>query len=565
VTDSVAGSGGVSRLLTAPFRLDRRLLVLVICFVAGTFFLRLPSFFEPPWHTDEGIFQAVAQRVSAGGSLYADAWESKPPLFLYTYVAILEVFGVGVLPLRFVATVCAIGAELALLGIGFRLMTRRQAIAAAAVLAGLLAVPFWEGNLAVTETFALPPTTLAVLCALRSERTSGERRGAGWLLAAGALFGLAFLIRQTAGVVAVAVVLWWLASGRPWLREGAIMALGSALVVAPAVGAFLVFGSFHWFWDANVGFFLDYVPSGQEVPLVDRVLILAPVVAAFVALLVYRRLDERPGWGLPALWLSLTLAAAMLTGRPYSHYLLQMMPPLALLVVLLASKVRLSWRPRLRQAPALGVAMTLVLLWTAVVVPAFRGNVLAMPYTKAEDYYANFFGWAAGLRSEEAYNRYFDKRVGLTLHLNSELAQLGVRGESMFIWGEYPWVYSMTGSRPATRYMTSFYTLLITDLDLELGQTLIDADPRFIMVMNDAWPGDLNDARGIVKRRYQNATRSLYGLIAWRYEQVATVGRARIFARTLERPLVTDISEEPQVASDEDDASTPEEVPTALR
>ena len=32
----------------------------------GTILLRLPSFFEPPWNTDEGTFAAVAQRVLAG-------------------------------------------------------------------------------------------------------------------------------------------------------------------------------------------------------------------------------------------------------------------------------------------------------------------------------------------------------------------------------------------------------------------------------------------------------------------------------------------------------------------
>ncbi|HEY4684730.1 MAG TPA: hypothetical protein VII57_01655, partial [Dehalococcoidia bacterium] len=81
----------VTRKLTRPAPLQtlalramagRPALLLVAGFAVGTLILRLPTFFEPPWHTDEGIFAAVAQKVVSGGQLYADAWESKPPLFL---------------------------------------------------------------------------------------------------------------------------------------------------------------------------------------------------------------------------------------------------------------------------------------------------------------------------------------------------------------------------------------------------------------------------------------------------------------------------------------------------
>src|SRR5712691_6880935 len=75
---------------------SRRSLLLLGLVLAGTVLLRLPNFFEPPWHSDEGIFAAVAERVLRGGSLYADAWESKPPLFLFMYVGLFKVFGVGV-------------------------------------------------------------------------------------------------------------------------------------------------------------------------------------------------------------------------------------------------------------------------------------------------------------------------------------------------------------------------------------------------------------------------------------------------------------------------------------
>jgi hypothetical protein len=87
--------------------------------------------------------------------------------------------------------------------------------------------------------------------------------------------------------------------------------------------------------------------------------------------------------------------------------------------------------------------------------------------------------------------------------------------------------------------MTSFYVLLIPYLDVQLRMALREADPRFIIVMGDAWPRVLDEG-GIGRQRYYNATRAINGLIAERYTEVAAIGRARVFERTAERPLVTE-------------------------
>jgi hypothetical protein len=316
-----------------------------------------------------------------------------------------------------------------------------------------------------------------------------------------------------------------------------MIALGAAIVVVPVVGAFALLGSFYWFWDANVGFFFDYVPSGQQLPFHYRPLIVLPIIVAVIALLVHRRRGDAPVWGLPALWLTFMLAAALLTGRPYSHYFVQTFLPLALLIGLVAPRARPSWRPSRLQAPALALAAALALLWFGVVVPEFRGNLLAMRYSKSEDYYANFAGWVVGIKDRNRYDSYFDKRVGLTLRLDATLNQLGANGEKLYIWGEIPWVYAITRSEPATPYMTSFYVLLIPYLDTQLDDTLAAAEPLFIVVSADAWPS-YYDATGVLQYRYQNATRGLNGLIAERYEQVAQVGRATVYKRTVERPVL---------------------------
>jgi hypothetical protein len=359
---------------------------------------------------------------------------------------------------------------------------------------------------------------------------------AGWLLAAGVCLGAAFLIRQTSALVGLALLLWLFADGGGWLRSGVFMAVGAAAVVLPVIGAFAVFGSFHWFWDANVGFFLEYVPSGRELPLYQRPLIVLPPIVAFGALLLYRRRAVRPRWGLAALWLTFTLSAALLTGRSYSHYFLQSLPSLALLLALVLPQVRFSWRPSAEQRPALAIAASVALLWVAVVTPTYDWDPSATHYSKTEHYYVNFVEWALGLRSDDTYNRYFDRRVNLTQELDETLARLGAEGEGLYIWGELPWVYALSESQPATRYTTSFYVLLRPNLDVRLWHELEETQPRFIVFM-DAWPR-VADPGGVGKYRFYHASRAVLSLIAERYEQVASVGRAEVYRRAEPRPLV---------------------------
>jgi hypothetical protein len=507
----------------------RGALLLILAFSVATFVVRTPTFLEPAWHTDEGIFAAVSQRVVTGGSLYADAWESKPPLFLYLYAGVNQLFGPEVLPLRLLVALAALATQLALFRVALHLMPRRQAIIAAVVLMLLLAVPFWEGNLAVTESFTILPATLGVLAYLRHERRSeGGGQGLGWLIGAGVLFGAAVLLRQTAAVVAIALVLWLIVSGRPWLRPTLVMGLSAGAVLAATTVLFAVLGSFYWFWDANAGFFFLYIPAGREIAFYERPLIVLPVLAAVTALIMYRRRGEAPAWGLPALWLTLTLAASLLTGRPYSHYFLQVLPPLALLVGLAAASNTLTWRPRTGDIPGLATIAAVVLLWVGVVMPAFEGNVLAMRYSKAEDYYANFAGRMLGLKSEYEYKDYFDRRVHLTEALAERLRQLGSEGEGLYVWGEYPWVYALSRSEPATRYMTSFYLLIIPGTAEQLGETLAAREPRFIVIMDDAWPRT-DDPEGVGRWRFDRALQDTQALIAERYEHVEDIGVAHIY------------------------------------
>jgi 4-amino-4-deoxy-L-arabinose transferase-like glycosyltransferase len=515
----------------------RGAIVVAAAATAAVLLLRLPSFFEPPWNTDEGTFAAVAQGVLRGGELYKDAWESKPPLFLLIYTGLFKLFGAGVFPLRLAATASALATQWALYGVARHWLSPRRALAASLLAGVFLGVPFWEGTLALTEVFAVLPSTLGLLLFLRWSR--GQAAAGAALLLAGALFGVAALVRQTAVVAPAAAAVWFLLSERPRVAAVALTAGGFAGVVGVAVGAFALAGDFAWFWDANVLFFLEYVPTGEELPWARRGLILLPPAAMVASLLWLRRRGERPWWALAGLWFAFALGAAFLTGRPYSHYLLLAFPPLALILAGAAPDFALLWRsrgsielPSWRRAlsPAILPIAATAVFWAAAALPTFDGNPVAMRYTRGLSYYPNFVTWAAGLKSEADYNDYFDRRVNPTLAVLRVLEETRSRGLTAYVWGEFPWLYALADFDPVSRYVTSFYVLTRPRLDTALAAELGRSRPEVVIVTGDARPKEV--ARSpVMDRRFRNADSALQQVLRREYRPTGGAGKAVVYRR----------------------------------
>ena len=202
--------------------------------------LRVPSLFEPHGYGDEAIFAAIAHDVLAGQTLYAEAWDNKPPMIFVTYAAIQAAFGAGMFPLHLVATGFVLGAQLAIMATAWRLHGTMRAAIAGCVFALLFGLPILEGNLAFTETFMALPTSLAVLVALLGhERPLGDRLP--WYAAAGILLGVAANYKQVAIFDAAALGLMVFAIEDRRLRSAGALALGFALPHVLALVAFAMF------------------------------------------------------------------------------------------------------------------------------------------------------------------------------------------------------------------------------------------------------------------------------------------------------------------------------------
>lgn len=396
--DAVAPS--TRRTLGAMQTSDQHVLLVL---VLATVVLRLPFLFAP-LTIDEGGYAYVAARwldPTGVGSMYGDQWVDRPPLLLAMY-AVADLLG-GAVALRVMGIVAAC----------IVVVTSARA---AAVVAGQTALR-WTGVVSVVLTSsvvlqgqtvnaelpAIALTSTAAWLTVRAVTSTAQRHALVLAVGAGVSAASAVLVKQSfvdgfafgVGLLACLVVL-----GGESLRRRAGVVLAGALAGTTIAAAFLALWAITMgpglteLFDALYGFridartVLDSTPSSR----VDEraaLLLAIGVLTGFVTLLAFvgvglvrvvfgRSVDEprsdrqvvlrsvaagtfaMGAWG---------LVAVMLGGNWWTHYLLQLIPALALGAGIMVSVGQRRTRSRLTPHIRLWARVVLVttaVTWTAV-------------------------------------------------------------------------------------------------------------------------------------------------------------------------------------------------------
>ncbi|HEX8965368.1 MAG TPA: hypothetical protein VF820_02960, partial [Patescibacteria group bacterium] len=75
----------MKKLLALAAHKNTIFLIIVSCIFT---LLRLPSFFEPYWYGDEGIYEVIGFALRHGRMLYTGIWDNKPPLLYIMYALV---------------------------------------------------------------------------------------------------------------------------------------------------------------------------------------------------------------------------------------------------------------------------------------------------------------------------------------------------------------------------------------------------------------------------------------------------------------------------------------------
>src|SRR5213596_247225 len=172
----------------------------VLGVVLLTIAIRLPSLLHPRPIDSETMYSVVANEIVDGGRPYLDAVERKPPLLFWTYAAVFKIAGkYNWKALHIFALVWTLCAMAGLYVLGRELFDRNTGLIAALLYS--VYQPWWSWkNLSLDSEMLM---NLPIICAWAIAFGRGSSRLRPELFPAGALLGVAFLLKQPAAIAAV--------------------------------------------------------------------------------------------------------------------------------------------------------------------------------------------------------------------------------------------------------------------------------------------------------------------------------------------------------------------------
>ena len=302
---------------------------------------------------DEGVYWQSLRALARGQPLFSSVFASEPPAFYYTLLP-FYLLGHSIAAIRLgVLLFGAIGVVAAYLA-GRWLAGNQAGLAAMAIVA---TAPFYLDQVTVLQSDgpAIALALLAVALTLWAARQTG--RGA-LALAAASGFMLAVGVGTKFSAVLAAVPIGIVLLGSRRVSAGIALVcgglVGAALVLVPVEGAWpasyqqlvqshLIAGRT---LDRSLGFNLPDLVIPREIPL--------EALAAAATVLAIARRD----WRIvaPLAWGAITVVAILLYQPLFLHHLVQLVPPLALIVGIGVANVWSS-RPPLLVAAAAAVLL----------------------------------------------------------------------------------------------------------------------------------------------------------------------------------------------------------------
>lgn len=440
--------------------------------------LRIPSLIEPDWYGDEGIYQVIGVALNQGRLLYQGIWDNKPPI-LYLYYALVngDLFFIKLLSLIFGA-----GAIVVFYFVAAKIFNNRvSSYISTLCFAVLFGLPLLEGNIANAENFMLLPILAALYLILHLKKKSSVLLTIG----AGLLLSLAFLTKIVAIFDLVAFITILL--GLRFYNQDAgelgrkirtnprefLVSIKQELVlltafIIPIILVFIIFivnGAVGDFMRAafsqNVGYvgYGNYFIIPQGLLLVKLVLL---IIGVFVICVFRKKMGAQAF--IIYMWLLFSLCNAFFSGRPYTHYVLVVLPAFCLYIGLIFMARRL-------------LLINLIIL--IIVLPLLRTNFTY--YTHLSQYYNNYFSYVAGEKSVEEYQSFFDSSTPQMYELAQFIKMNTKKTEYVFILGDAGQIYFLADRLPVGRYTVAYHVSFYKNAIDETKDAIALRKPKYII------------------------------------------------------------------------------------
>ncbi len=490
-----------------------------------TLLLRIPNLFEPYWYGDEGIYLTIGQSLNKGARLYSEIIDHKTPIIYYLARVQTQL-------------------NFRLLNIGWMLLTTvafyyfakkllksvKQTTFATFIFVILTTLPWLEGNIPNGELFVLGFVLAGALVLAKTDyfkkfinpehkiesNNKSSKLQAIYLIIAGFFFGLGILTKVPAILdLAVFLSIGYFSFTNSFFSTGnfslknigenfktlgqriidlSLITLGVAIPVIISIIYFVSIGSGRDYLDFGLLYNFRYAASWQLPFSNELLLFLFTLQGKFLLLVLlilfitFLKKYFKPNVQFIMSWFGLALFASLLSNRPYPHYFVQLVPPLAILLTLIAKNKYSLIKKYLktRRIASLKQSMPIIINLSSQVALILVAIVVALllnftPY-QTKKYYVNWYKLVTNKISIEEYRQTFDYLMTDNYKAAEIIKSSG--SQDLFIWGTNPVLYALTEAQPTGRFTVSFH---IKDFDAfdETARDVIKKEPMFIVVMNN--------------------------------------------------------------------------------
>jgi len=195
---------------------------------------------------------------------------------------------------------------------------------------------------------------------------------------------------------------------------------------------------------------------------------------AFMILVALNSKELNKRFQFLSIWFVATLYSTVLSSRPYPHYFIQMVPPFALLLVEIASRLSKKSKDIKKHYKSIVTGFALMAISAFVMLTL---NFKPYPTVK---YYSQFWRMASGQISKAEYDYGFNNLLRDNNKVAILIEELGL--ENLFIWGNNAMLYAQTKTVPTSRFTVAFHIKDFEDYDRTLAQIKAEK-PKLILVM----------------------------------------------------------------------------------
>ncbi len=468
--------------------------------------LKIPAIWEPEWYIDEGIYSSIGNFIHHGALLYKDTWDNKPPSIYFLFFFSRIIWGFHIIPLKILIVVLSI-----LSFILFYRLLRKWFVGYTGffyILASLLFVRInnIEGTIVNAELFF----TFFTLASLYLLQRFDEEKSKAKFFFAGLSMGIGISFKMTASFDAAALIfvlgIFGYESYLQTKEKSQLLKYLSSILMF-ILGCFLplflyaiYFYLNHGLDDfiqgtflSNSGYVSTYNNSILGVSTVYLNSIFAIISSILIIWLYLKRkvpfLQDKQSFFI-MMWLIFALYGVFLSGRPYTHYLIQLEVPASIVIAYIIYKLRTKGLIAVIIIYALLNAYFIRNVTTGTVIEALRDNAVL---------YIHSYQYAFGVISEKSYlNNFYLGENNLTANAPREVANytnaLSASGaDKIYLWGNLSWVDSFTTMTPICKYINNFDVQNIPKKQTEIIHCLDKNYPKVIVDENSIYSfPDLN-------------------------------------------------------------------------